>query len=325
MRLNVIGKTVSIVCLATAGVWGAGDAGTALLWSDPGQGGRRDLFYGSGGKDHEPHGPFTFVKEDLDGTNPKFVVRDAKGSKWKVKLGLEARPETVASRLVWAVGYYTADDYFLRDMRIAGMPAKLHRGQKLIGPGGAVNNVRLKREPDGEKKLDAWQWDKDPFTGSREWNGLRVMMAVVNNWDLKDENNAVYRADSQRIFMVSDLGATFGSAGRTWPRDRAKDNLNSFDRSKFIRKISAETVDFQTPARPTFVYLVNPKEYFRRVHLEHLGKNVPRADAKWIGQLLAGLSADQLRDAFRAGGYSPAETAAFLKVLQTRISELTDL
>ena len=33
--------------------------------------------------------------------------------KWRVKLGVEARPETVASRLVWAVGYYANEDYFL--------------------------------------------------------------------------------------------------------------------------------------------------------------------------------------------------------------------
>jgi hypothetical protein len=62
------------------------------------------LFYGSGGKDLEPRGPFTFVKEDLDGSNPKFVATAENGVKWKVKLGAEARPETAASRLVWAVG-----------------------------------------------------------------------------------------------------------------------------------------------------------------------------------------------------------------------------
>jgi hypothetical protein len=78
----------------------------------------RDLFYGPGGRQHEPHGPFTFVNEDLDGTNPKFVVSDRDGVKWKVQLGLEARPETVATRLVWAVGFYANEDYFLSDLRV---------------------------------------------------------------------------------------------------------------------------------------------------------------------------------------------------------------
>ena len=87
---------------------------------------------GEGGKAHEPHQPFQFEKEDLDGSNPKFVVRDRDGVKWKVKLGLEARPETIATRLVWAAGYYVTEDYFVRrdtDRRAAF--THLHRGQKL--------------------------------------------------------------------------------------------------------------------------------------------------------------------------------------------------
>jgi hypothetical protein len=117
------------------------------------------------------------VKEDLDGSNAKYVVQGGDGVKWKVKLGTEVRPETAASRLVWAAGYFANEDYFVRDLRIDGLPAHLHRGEKLIGPGGAVHNVRLKREVD--KKAGTWRWMDDEFTGSREWNGLRTLMAVI--------------------------------------------------------------------------------------------------------------------------------------------------
>jgi hypothetical protein len=299
--------------------------GSTLLWHDPSAWATRDLFYGPGGEANQPRGPFMFDKEDLDGSNPKFVVRDANGIKWKVKLGLEVRPETVAARLVWAAGYFANEDYFLRDMRIEGMPPHLHRGQKLVGPGGVVHNVRLKREPDGEKKIGIWQWDKVSFAGSREWNGLRVLMALLDNWDLKDVNNAVYRDGSREIYMVSDLGASFGSAGRTFPPSRSKDNLDSYSRSGFVRRIRPDTVDFWAPARPAFVYIFDFNAYFRRVHLEHLGQNVPRADAKWLGQLLARLSPAQLEDAFRAAGYSAEETQAFARALESRIKVLTGL
>src|SRR5580704_18026799 len=100
----------------------------AVLWQDPGNIASRDLYYGPGGETDQPHGPFTFEKEDLDGSNPKFVVRDRDGVKWKVKLGTEARPETVASRIVWAVGYFTDEDYFLPDFKVQEMPRHLHRG-----------------------------------------------------------------------------------------------------------------------------------------------------------------------------------------------------
>jgi len=298
-------------------------SGPVLFWSDPTDWATRDLFYGQGGKAHEPHGPFKFEKEDLDGSNPKFVVHDSDGVKWKVKLGLEVRPETAATRLVWAAGYYVNEDYLVREIQIDGVPAHLHRGQKLIGPGGTAHNVRLKRED--EKKVGIWQWDKVAFAGSREWNGLRVLMALIGNWDLKDVNNSVYREASQSVYMVSDLGACFGTAGVSWPIDRAKDNLTSYSHSKFIRRIGPDTVDFQAPARPSFERLVDPKAYFARIHLEHLGRNVPRADARWLGQLLARLAPAQIQDAFRAAGYSPQEIQEFARLLEGRITALAAL
>ena len=57
----------------------------------------------------------------------------------------------------------------------------------------------FERKPDGEEKVGIWRWKDNPFTGRREFNGLRVMMAVMNNWDLKDVNNAVYSRIRKRI------------------------------------------------------------------------------------------------------------------------------
>src|SRR5437660_2548737 len=44
---------------------------------------------------------------------------------------------------------------------------------------------------------------------------------------------------------------------------------------------------------------------FRSLGLRKIGKHVPRDDARWIGEMLARLSPEQIRDSFRAGGYSP--------------------
>ncbi len=298
--------------------------GRLVFWQDPGDIASRDLFNGPGGEEHQPHGPYTFEKEDLDGSNPKFVVRDRDGVKWKVKLGVEARPETVATRIVWAVGYSANEDYFLPDLRVENMPVHLHRGQKLIAADGSMHNVRLKRED--EKKLGDWQWREDPFTGTREWNGLRVMMAVLNNWDLKDENNSVYRnGDSERVYMVSDLGASFGTTAASLPLSKAKGNLESYSHSKFIRRSRAATVDFYVPGSPTLLYVFYPWEYFRRLSMRWIGKDIPRADAHWIGELLSHLSARQIQEAFRAAGYSQQDGEAFTNVVQRRITMLSEL
>ncbi len=95
----------------------------AVLWSDPGEIRSRDLFWGPGGKDHQPSLPVEFLAEDLKGTSPKFEVRDSDGRKWTAKLGLEAKPETVAARLLWAVGYSANENYFVPNLQVRNMPA----------------------------------------------------------------------------------------------------------------------------------------------------------------------------------------------------------
>jgi hypothetical protein len=156
------------------------------------------------------------------------------------------------------------------------------------------------------------------------------MMALINNWDLKDANNAIYQvkrnSDSGELeYLISDLGASFGTAGLVRHHAISKGNLYSYMHSKFIRKIAASYVDFNVPSRPAVVVLVNPHEFFSRLGLEWIGRRVPRDDARWMGHLLARLSSDQVRDAFRAAGYSPEEIDAFTSVVEQRIGELTEL
>lgn len=304
--------------------------GPTLLWSDPADIKVRKLFFGPGGEKHQPRGPFKFVEEDLDGTNPKFVVRGGDGVKWKVKMGFEARSETAASRLVWSVGYFTNEDYFLPDLQVTGMPAHLHRGQDQVGPDGSVHNVRLKRYLKDEKKIGTWDWIDDPFTGTREWHGLRVMMALINNWDLKEENNAVYRKESPgahpvNVYMVSDLGASFGTPRLTLPLKKTRDDLNTYRDSQFIAEATPLFISFSTPGRASAYFLFRPHEYKLREHLQWIGKNIPRPDARWMGQVLARLSPAQIRDAFRAAGYTPEEVEGFAGVVEARVAELNNL
>jgi hypothetical protein len=304
--------------------------GPVLFWSEPADIKTRNLFFGPGGEKHQPRGPFKFIEEDLDGTNPKFVVRDGDGVKWKVKLGLEARSETAASRLVWSVGYFTNEDYFLPDLQVDGMPAHLHRGQDQAGPGGYVHNVRLKRDLKGQKKIGTWSWIDDPLTGRREWHGLRVMMALINNWDLKDENNAIYRGKDPnlgpvRVYMVSDLGASFGTPRLTLPLKKTRDDLKTYRDSEFIKEATPLFINFSSPGRASAVFLFRPHEYKLREDLEWIGKNIPRPDAKWMGQVLARLSTPQIRDAFWAAGYTREEVEGFAEVVEARIAELNRL
>jgi hypothetical protein len=264
--------------------------GAPVLWHEPADVASLNLLYGSGGDRHVPQGPMTFVQEDMEGTNPKFDVRDSDGVKWKLKLGAEAQPETVATRFLWAVGYFTNEDYFLPELQVNGLPEHVHRGQKWISANGTMHNVRLKRSGDGEKKIGTWEWRNNPFTGTRELNGLRVMMAVINNWDLKDLNNAIYRKKHkdegkapELRYAVSDLGASFGTTNFLPNHEKAKGNLSSYEKSKFITKVEGDQVDFDDPKAPAKIVAFNPKEYTSRLNIEWIGRHIARA----IGEAFA--------------------------------------
>ena len=298
--------------------------GTPVLWRDPGNIASLNLFYGPGGKAHEPRGAFTFDKEDLNGTNPKFDVTDEDGVKWRVKMGAEARPETVASRFVWSVGYFANEDYFMPELHVQKMQ-HLRRGGNLVSSDGTVHNVRLKRHSKDENKIGQWSWSKDPFTGTPEWYGLRVLMAVMNNWDLKDMNNSIYLTHGEppeERYVVSDLGASFGSTGLN---KALKGNAAAYSSSKLIKAVTPEFVDFNVPSAPAVVYYLDFPEMGQRLSLLWLGRHIPRAHARWIGHQLARLSPLQIRDAFRAGGYSPQEVEQLSSVLERRIGELEKL
>lgn len=305
----------------------AATAETVVLWSDPGNIKSRDLYYGPGGQKDEPQLPTRFLEEDREGNSPKFIVEDGAGHKWKAKLGLEAQPEPVANRLLWAIGYNTNENYFLSKLKVEDLPSHLKRGQKFIRTDSEVEKVRLQRHPGPEKKVGTWKWKENPFTGTREFNGLRVTMALVNNWDLKDENNAIYEDTTTRrqYYEVTDLGSSFGAPGKRCQDSKSKGNLAEYRKSRFISKITRDFVDFHFPTRPPLIYVVSFPFFFHQLHNRWIGRHIPRADVRWVGNLLAQLSPEQLRDAFRAGGYSPEQVEAYVSAVQARIAALQNL
>jgi hypothetical protein len=296
---------------------------SASLWRDPGDISLLNLRYGSGGKAHEPAGKFKFVKEDKEGTSAKFDIEDEQGVRWRAKLGEEAKPETAAIRLLWAVGYFADEDYYLPELRVEGMQ-KLSRGNKFISADGVIRGARLKRGHKEQKKVGNWSWFDNPFVGTKELNGLKTMMALMNNWDLKEINNAIYdEGGGVRHYEVSDVGATFGRTGNRFTR--SKSNLKDYRKTKFIQRTAPEQVDFFLSSRPFFLMVINVPDYITRTKMQGIVKKIPRTHAKWVGQLLGRLSAEQIRDCFRAAGYSPEEVEGFAKVVQGRIAELNQL
>jgi hypothetical protein len=295
-----------------------------VIWHDPGRVASLNLLYGAGGKQHAPDakGTFTFLKEDPLATSPKFDVVDRQGVEWKVKLGQEPQSETAAARFMWAAGYFVDEDYYLPELTVTSVP-KLHRGEEFISPDGTVRGARLERKLMNVKKRGEWDWFENPFLNTRELNGLRIMMSLLNNWDLKDVNNSIYETGGQRRYVVTDLGASFGNTGNSLTR--SKSAPQEYANSKFVEKTTSASVDFVLHSRPFFLTAIDVPNYQMRTRIEAVTKGIPRADAKWLGRRLSLLSDAQISDGFRAGGYTSDEVAIYTRAVRERIAQLNAL
>jgi hypothetical protein len=59
--------------------------------------------------------------------------------------------------------------------------------------------------------------------------------------------------------------------------------------------------------------------------MENIAKNIPIADARWLGNRLGQFSPEQIGDCFRGAGFSPAEVDGYTRVVMQRIAALKQL
>jgi hypothetical protein len=270
----------------------------AQFWEDPTDLEQRDLLLGPGGSKNapDPNDLYTFAEAKDVGTQAGYDVKDSKGREWSTKLGRESRTEVVVSRLVWAIGYRQPNVYYVPRWTLV-------KDGKRIPQAGA--RFRL----DDTKKLGEWSWRKNPFLHTRELTGLWVLMVMVNNSDIKSQQNAIYRmkddAPGPRVqYVVKDLGASLGTTD--WPVGGSKDDPAGFDAEPFIERVEGNRVHFAYSAS-----WLEP----------HLQRTATPADVKWTSQLLSRLTPKQWSDALKAGGFSDEETARYTSRLMQKIAE----
>ena len=208
---------------------------------------------------------------------------------------------------------------YLPELKVTGLPT-LQRGENSVSADGTVHRARLERRSKDVKKLDQWDWFDNPFFGTQEFNGLRVMMSLLNDWDLSTLNNSIYAVGTERRYVVSDVGATFGNTGNSFTR--SKSAPKDYADSTFIEKTTPDFIDFALHSRPFFLSAINVSNYRDRTRMEQVTKHIPRADAKWLGRRLSMLSEEQIRDGFRAAGYTHEEIEIFTQAMRKRIAAL---
>jgi hypothetical protein len=308
-------------------------AGVPVIWRNPGDISQRNLIYGPGSAELAPMAPFTFVKEESNGESAKFDVTDARGVTWIVKVGPEAQSETVATRLVWAVGYFADEAYYLDRAEIRNLP-KLSRGQEYIENRNVVRGARFEPKRENISRGDNWDWEVNPFLKTRELDGLKVLMVLLANYDTSIRNNRVLATTNSATgelearYVATDIGATLGKVGGLGGK-RSKNTLEDFRSSKFVLGVENGLVKFDYDTTPkkmgVFASIFKPSYRSSQERKERVMQNISVENARWIGSLLTELSDEQLRDAFRAANYDKQTMDGFVAVIRDRINQLNRL
>lgn len=276
--------------------------GKKIMWEKVNIAGR-DTFYGPGGRALMPDlSRITFIKEEKEGHNKKYRIKDGSGRVWVAKLGVEAKPETAAVRLLWALGYKTEINYLVPTLTIPGK--------------GTFKNVRVEARPENIERVGNWNWKENPFIGTNELQGLKIMMVLLKNWDIIEVNNNILgtigRSGRELHYIVGDLGRTFGKLGNNnfpifYRLGRSTGKPRDYAKTILVRDIENGKIELSYKGK-----------------LRDIFKDVTVLQGRWLANLLLQLSDKQIEDAFRAANYSQSDIDILARSVKEKISELDE-
>jgi hypothetical protein len=291
------------------------------IWREPSAADSADLSFGPGGRDGVPVPPFQFVQELFGGSQPCVAVTDARGRLWRVKWGHEARPETFAVRLVWACGYVAEVTHFVAKGRIEGI-TQIGRARRFVDEDGGFRDGRFELEDRSVRMFfneHSWAWDDNPFVGTPQLSGLKIVVMLLSNWDTKDRrdvsrgsNTAIFehrisRWAREARYLIVDWGGAMGKWGST-VISRGRWDPAGFE---------AQTPIFVTSVKDGFVNFG-----YQGQRTAEITRGITVDDVAWFYGYARRLTESGLRGGLEASGATTDESLRFTRAIMNRIGQL---
>jgi hypothetical protein len=247
-------------------------------------------------------------------------VRDARGLRWRVKWGDEVKSETFAVRLAWAAGYHTEAAYFVPSGHIEGA-TELGRARSCVAEDTSFRDARFELDEEGVRKLfdeHGWSWDDNPFVGTRELAGLKVLLMLLANWDNKDvrdvargSNTAVFEhalpdGTLEARYLIIDWGASMGKWGSPLTRGKWDCEGYSSQNADFVRGVRGGVIEWGYTGQRT----------------DEATEGITVEDVRWLLRYLGRVTDGQLRAGLLASGATHDEADCFTRAIRDRITEL---
>ena len=291
------------------------------IWREPTLSDLSDLRFGPGGADGVPQPPFHFVTEHFAGSQPCVAVRDARSRLWRVKWGHEAKPEAFAVRFAWALGYFAEVTHFVPGGAI-DEAVDLQRARTCIGHNGTFSDARFELEDPSVRMFfdeHSWAWHDNPFVGTPQLNGLKIVNMLLSNWDTKDRRD-VSRGSNTAIFehRVSRWGREARYLITDWGGAMGRWGSNIVSRGRWdVEGFEAQTEGFVTGVVDGFVNFG-----YQGQRTAEIARGITVDDAAWFFGYAGRLTEAALRGGLMASGASAEEAARFAKALVDRIQQI---
>jgi len=245
------------------------------------------------------------------------LVRDSAGVQWRAKGGLEVHAECFSTRLVAALGYSAESTWFVASGKVENAK-RLARAAGFIHPDGSFSDASFEHRDRKLKALSVdWAWIRNPFVGTKQLNGLKVLMMLLSNWDNKDVRDR--RAGSntgiaerwlkgrvQLIYRVTDWGQTLGAWG---PEPKPK----GWDCGAF----TAQTKSFVQGRQGEYVRFGYSGHY-----TDDFKNDIKVEDVRWLMTYLGRVTDGQIQAGLTASGATREEVGCFSGQLRERINQL---
>jgi hypothetical protein len=216
--------------------------------------------------------------------------------------------------VAWAAGYFAEPNYYVAGGPISGIH-DLGRARRFIDPDGRFVGARFQlrsAHPEFLKNV-SWAWDRNPFVGTPQLEGLKILTMLLSDWDNKDLHDApklgsnihIFRDGDRYLFFVDDWGRTMGRWGGLLHR-------SAWNAADYFRQT------------PKFVNVRENGEIrfgYKGQHTEAM-KDVTSTDVRWLLQYLGRVTDTQIREGLLASGATRREADLFTGALRTRIRQL---
>ncbi len=309
-------------------------------------------------------GKWTVTRAKVEGVTPGFHIKDKRGDRYLIKFDPKGYPElatgaeVVSTKLFYAMGYFTPENYisyFYPESLMVGDKVKFTdaNGKKRFMSEQDLKDLisRIEVGVDGRVRVVASKYiigvAKGPFTYEgvrkddpndfiphqhrRELRALYVTTSWLNHTDTKAGNSFdSYITEDGKSYIrhyLIDFGTTFGSAARG-PSAGKIGHENSIDPHMLLTRTFAlglyyPDYDKYDDVKYNSIGLFG-SELFDPGHYKPLipnpaFENKTNRDCYWGARLVMSFTDHQLEEIVKEGQYSdPAAEAYLLKVLKER-------